>query len=67
MQLKLLFILLISFIITGSAGGIEWQDESVIGINKERPHATLMPYASIEQALKGQAQDSCPYQKLHPR
>jgi len=31
----------------------EWQDPAVIGVNKLPPHATLLPYATVEQALEG--------------
>ncbi|MDZ7373709.1 MAG: DUF4981 domain-containing protein [candidate division KSB1 bacterium] len=30
--------------------GKEWEDPAVNGINREPPHATLMPYADFEQA-----------------
>jgi len=29
----------------------EWQDPLVIGRNKQPAHATLVPYATVEQAL----------------
>jgi beta-galactosidase len=32
----------------------EIENEQMLGINKESPHATLMPYATEEQALAGQ-------------
>jgi beta-galactosidase len=31
----------------------EWQDPRVVGRNKQPAHATLMPYATVEQALTG--------------
>ena len=31
----------------------EVENEQILGINKEAPHATLMPYATLEQALGG--------------
>jgi beta-galactosidase len=31
----------------------EWEDEKVFGINKEAPHATLLPYADRDGALAG--------------
>jgi len=41
----------------------DWENPSVISINKEDPHATLLPFASTEQALKGDISAS-PYYKL---
>ncbi len=41
----------------------DWENPSVISINKEDPHATLIPYATVEQAIKGDPASS-PYYKL---
>lgn len=41
----------------------DWENPSVISVNKEDPHATLQPYASVEQAMVGDASAS-PYYKL---
>ena len=30
----------------------DWENENVISINKELPRATLIPYASVEQAIE---------------
>jgi beta-galactosidase len=30
----------------------DWENEQVIGINKEDPHCSVIPYATVEQALK---------------
>ena len=30
----------------------DWENEVVIGMNKEAPHCSLIPYASFEQAVK---------------
>ena len=58
MKFKLALLLCSLTVFTGCATNVEWQDESVIGINKERPHATMTPFASEKQALKGQSQGS---------
>jgi len=42
---------------------MDWENPAVISINKEAPHVTLMPYASVEQALSGDPASS-PYYKL---
>jgi len=45
----------------------EWQDPLVIGRNKQPAHATLVPYATVEQALAGQ-RDAAPfYRSLNGR
>jgi beta-galactosidase len=31
----------------------EWQDPAVTGRNREPAHATMLPYATVEQALEG--------------
>jgi beta-galactosidase len=41
----------------------DWENPAVISRNKEAPHATLMPYASIDEAIRGKAGDS-PYSLL---
>lgn len=42
----------------------DWENPEMIGVNKERAHATLMPYANRALALRGQRQDSSFYQSL---
>ena len=41
----------------------DWENPAVISINKEDPHVTMVPFASIEQALEGDMAAS-PYYKL---
>ncbi|MGA2864600.1 MAG: glycoside hydrolase family 2 TIM barrel-domain containing protein [Verrucomicrobiota bacterium] len=36
----------------------EIENEQVLGLNKEPPHATLMPYATSDQALAGRRRES---------
>ena len=43
----------------------DWENPEVFAINKERPHATLMPYSNRTLALRGQRQDSEFYQTLN--
>ncbi len=64
------FIVVIVMLTVGIAGtqaqkmsGREWNELSVIAINKEAPHASLMPYADIEQALSAEPGQS-PFYKL---
>ena len=48
-------------------GGEEWQDPTVIGRNKQPAHATLLPYASLEQALAGTREASPFHRSLNGR
>ncbi len=41
----------------------DWENPAVISINKEDPHATLIPYNTVEQAAPGDPSES-PYYKL---
>ncbi|MFA8342842.1 MAG: glycoside hydrolase family 2 TIM barrel-domain containing protein, partial [Rhodothermaceae bacterium] len=43
----------------------DWENPEVIGINKEAPHSTLMPYVSIEKAKKGDRYSSSYYYTLN--
>jgi hypothetical protein len=36
----------------------EWQDPAVSGRNREPAHATMLPYATVEQALEGTRESS---------
>lgn len=42
----------------------DWENPEMIGVNKEYPHATLMPYGTRALALRGQRQASEFYQSL---
>lgn len=48
-----------------SAQQPDWENEQVIGINKEPGHATYVPYATIPQALADYANESPFYQCLN--
>ena len=43
----------------------DWENPAVISINKESPHATLIPYATVEQALAGNPRASSYYKSLN--
>lgn len=45
--------------------GNDWENEQVIGINKEPARATFIPYKSLEKALKGDRYDSEYLKLLH--
>ena len=47
--------------------GEEWQDPTVVGRNRQPAHATLVPYATIEQALEGRRDASPFYRSLNGR
>ncbi len=43
----------------------EWQDPAVSGRNREPAHATMLPYATVEQALEGTREASPFYLSLN--
>ena len=45
----------------------DWQDPTVSGRNREPAHATLLPYATVEQALEGTREASPFYRSLNGR
>src|SRR5512135_299162 len=45
----------------------EWQDPTVSGRNREPAHATMLPYATVEQALEGTREASPFYLSLNGR
>ena len=46
-------------------GRDEWQDPTVIGRHKQPAHATLTPFATVEQALEGTREASPFFQSLN--
>ncbi|HEX6428433.1 MAG TPA: glycoside hydrolase family 2 TIM barrel-domain containing protein, partial [Niastella sp.] len=58
----LAFILFTGF--NGYGQQNDWENEQVFGINKEATHATYVPYASIQQALRDEAATSPWYLSL---
>ncbi len=69
MFLKKWGLLLFTLIITGGlslfAQKEEWRNPEVININTEPAHATLMPFSSVEQALRLQDKESPFFQSLN--
>jgi beta-galactosidase len=61
----LLFGVLVASGATALAGTDDWQDQAVIGRHKEPAHATLMPYATVEEALEGTREASPFFQSLN--
>ncbi len=43
----------------------DWENPAIIGINKEEPHCTLIPYETIEKAKKAIRKDSLFYKSLN--
>ena len=43
----------------------DWQDPTVVGRNRQPAHATLVPYATVEQALEGSREASPFYRSLN--
>jgi beta-galactosidase len=43
----------------------DWEDPSIVGRNKEAPHATLMPFPDAESAMQGDWSSSPWYQSLN--
>lgn len=63
-------LILSIFVLTFSGNGLlaqqhDWENEQVIGINKEQGHSTYIPYASIQQALTSFPEQSPFYQNLN--
>ena len=46
-------------------GALDWENEQVIGRNKEAGHCTLMPYADVESAIAGVREGSPFYKSLN--
>lgn len=44
---------------------MEWQDPGVFDVNKERPHATLMPFEDEAAALSKKRRESVFYKSLN--
>lgn len=59
-NLTVLFLLVLFGVNLTFAQQNDWENEQVIGINKEEPHTFYIPYASTNQALANYA-DASPY------
>ena len=44
---------------------LDWENAEMIGQNKEPAHNTLIPYQNVENALKGNREDSIFYKTLN--
>jgi len=63
---KLITLLLsISTLYSFSQTGKEWEDQNIVRINKEEPHAHFMPYDAIDKAAKADLKLSPYYQSLN--
>lgn len=63
---KIIFLLIATLIAVNLiANKNNWEDESIIGINKLEPHVTMIPYKNIKQALKGEITESPYYKSLN--
>jgi len=53
----LFFIIIFSFVLTNkkvsSSEQNNWENPEIVGINKELPHCTLMPYENLTKAIEG--------------
>ena len=58
-------VILVAGTVGALAGADDWQDPAVIGRHKQPAHATLMPYATVEQALEGSREASPYYRSLN--
>jgi len=67
-QLKGSYFVAVMFVVVLSSmvmAGNDWENEDVIGINKEPAHCTLVPYADVQAALKGDRKASQFYKTLN--
>ena len=62
-SIALILLLALGPVDSAEATQPDWENEQMIGQNKEPAHATLLPYASLQQALTGR-RDASPYFKL---
>ena len=59
-------LLLAAAVLKAAEGpALDWEDPSMVGRNKEEPHATLMPFPDAESAMQGDWSASPWYQSLN--
>ena len=62
-------LVLLIVLVAGGAPALgatdDWQDPAVIGRHKQPAHATLVPYATLDQALAGEREASPYYLSLN--
>jgi len=63
--LQLIISALIFFNSATAQTTTEWENPDIVGINKEPPHCSYYPYATLAQALKNDPQQSPFYQSLN--
>jgi beta-galactosidase len=63
--MKSLLTLLFCFLIAPLFGQNDWENEQIIGINKEAPHSFYIPYSSVNQATADVAVNSPLYLSLN--
>jgi len=59
------FILYVPSCFGGSAEAPDWENETVLGRNKEPGHCTLVPYPDVETAMKCEREASPYYESLN--
>ncbi len=63
--LMIIFLAVLMNSINAQNSSNDWENPEIIGINKQPPHATLMPYENLEQALQADRFASPFYQNLN--
>ncbi|WP_167612026.1 glycoside hydrolase family 2 TIM barrel-domain containing protein [Maribellus sediminis] len=59
-----LIVLVFSLNISAQQANYDWENPAVFDLNKEKPHATLMPFRTIDEALTQKNHQSVFYQTL---
>lgn len=65
MKKAILSALILLLLVTAKSQVNDWENQAVIGINKEEAHATYVPYSDINQALRSIPDNSLWYQSLN--
>ncbi len=61
-KLILMFALLFQLVF---AQKVAWENEQIVGINKEKPHATMISYSTVKEAIKDDMTASKWYKSLN--
>jgi len=61
----LLSTLMVFIMIFNLSFGNDWENQKILGRNKENPHATIKSFPNIELALKGERFESPFYKSLN--
>lgn len=62
--ISIFLTIVLSYSVTAQKKHFEWEDPKVFARNKEAPHATLMPFKSIDAALNKKREESAYYRTL---